>query len=196
MKRLPRKAPRRCLHTRRGRVHRAGGNGAVGRLRGVSLRESGIPDGLRAVGEFLQSVAEIAETIGDYRSDFVRPSGVGESSAQNHEHRTHLETLRRAIQVNRLNFLNLIFMEHVRRQNCEARESVLERAGGLEWEGREEHRIGGKEAGGGEGGEKQEWRRRRGRWRFRRSHDRGWVGTHQSLRPVSQSSLGRGKSML
>lgn len=72
--------------------------------------------GPRAVKEYLEAIVSAGETCNNYRSDFARLSGLAESTAHNHEHRVHLETLRRAIQVDQLHVAILPAMENVVRR--------------------------------------------------------------------------------
>ena len=75
-----------------------------------------VDEGPRVVGEYLDSVVDSSETINNYRADFVRLSGVAEGSAQCHEHKSDLETLRRAIQIDQLNVRNLTCFENLVRR--------------------------------------------------------------------------------
>ncbi|CAK0832272.1 unnamed protein product [Prorocentrum cordatum] len=85
-----------------------------------SMREVTVEDwpdqGPRACLEYLKSIALGAGNLLTYQAEWQRLSGVAEGGAQGHEHRCHLETLRRAICHDQLNVVNLTCFEHVVRR--------------------------------------------------------------------------------
>ncbi|CAK0847980.1 unnamed protein product, partial [Prorocentrum cordatum] len=85
-----------------------------------SMREVTVEDwpdqGPRACLEYLKSIALRAGNLLTYQAEWQRLSGVAEGGAQGHEHRCHLETLRRAICHDQLNVVNLTRFEHVARR--------------------------------------------------------------------------------
>ena len=85
-----------------------------------SMKEHTIADwpdqGPRACLEYLKSIALGAGNLLTYQAEWQRLSGVAEGGAQGHEHRCHLETLRRAICHDQLNVVNLTCFEHVVRR--------------------------------------------------------------------------------
>ncbi|CAK0822212.1 unnamed protein product [Prorocentrum cordatum] len=85
-----------------------------------SMREVTVADwpdqGPRACLEYLKSIALGAGNLLTYQAEWQRLSGVAEGGAQGHEHRCHLETLRRAICHDQLNVVNLACFEHIVRR--------------------------------------------------------------------------------
>ena len=85
-----------------------------------SMKEETIADwpdqGPRACLEYLRSIALGAGNLLTYQAEWQRLSGVAEGGAQGHEHRCHLETLRRAICHDQLNVVNLASFEHIVRR--------------------------------------------------------------------------------
>ncbi|CAK0796343.1 unnamed protein product [Prorocentrum cordatum] len=66
--------------------------------------------------EYLKSTALGAGNLLTYQAERQRLSGVAGDGAQGHEHRCHLETLRRAICHDQLNVVNLTCFEHIVRR--------------------------------------------------------------------------------
>ena len=85
-----------------------------------SMKEQTIADwpdqGPRACLEYLKSIALGAGNLLTYQAEWQRLSGVAEGGVQGHEHRCHLETLRRAICHDQLNVVNLTCFEHIVRR--------------------------------------------------------------------------------
>ena len=71
-----------------------------------------LDEGPRVVGEHLDAISAASGISVSYRADFVRLSGVAETSSQCHEHRIGLETPRCAIHVDQLNVKSLTSFEN------------------------------------------------------------------------------------
>ena len=73
-------------------------------------------EGPRGLQEFLQSVADGPGNLVSYHLEWIRSSGVRDSTAQAHEHKHLCEALRLAVSLDQLDVSNLASMEHMGRR--------------------------------------------------------------------------------